>query len=272
MNGGYSTSDVHQYLALFAETRRDCVSILDMAPENQLLQAAVTYRTQQLDLNTSYAGIYSPDVQITDRTTGLTRFVCPSGFVGAAFAYTDTVAFPWFAAAGDNRGKISLGNGVRVKYAYPNDTDMLAQYQINPIIQRKGVCTIWGEQTLYYNQSPFQSMPVRRMLNQIEIIATDTVASSLFDPNDDFTRLAVTTAINNVLQPIKNNRGIYRYQTVCNSAINSNLDVSDRDLNVLVIIDPVLSVLRIKILGVVTSTGASFSEIITQQSSGSTLS
>jgi hypothetical protein len=273
MNGGYSTQDVHQYLALFSETRRDCVAILDMDASNQQSEAAAYYRQNVLNLNTSYAAIYTPDVMINDLTTGLTRYVCPSGFVGSAYAYTDKVAFPWFAAAGLNRGVINVAAGLRYYYG-SSDTDLLAAAQVNPIIMKEGTPTIWGEQTLYYNLSPFQSMPVRRMLNQIEIQVTDTVATSLFEPNDDFTREAVNQECVNVLEPIKNQRGIYRYEVVDNDLVNSNLDVSDRDLNVLIIIDPVLSILRIKVLGVVTQTGASFSEVITQygNQTGSTLS
>ena len=63
-----------------------------MPSANQAVQSAINYRNNSLNLNTSYAAIYTPDVLIQDQYTSQQLYIPPSGYVAAVYARTDKVA------------------------------------------------------------------------------------------------------------------------------------------------------------------------------------
>jgi hypothetical protein len=257
MNCGYATQAVHQYMTTLCETRRDCVAILDMAPDDQTDDQTCIEARYALNINSSYAAIYTPDIVIFDRDLNIHRSSPPSGYVGAVYALTDKLHAEWWSPAGLNRGEIPEAESVTVVYDAGMQSNMNAA-QINPIINyRRQMICVFGDWTLYYANSPFQYIGTRRMCNTIEITATLTVAYSLYEPNTKATRDNVIRVSNEILQRIQDAQGINRFKVY---DLTQSYHIDARQAYFRYVIDPVTSIHQILIDGIITRNNASFSE------------
>lgn len=263
INAGYATVEVHKAITELCELRHDCVGILDAPSDKQIAQDLVAWRRNEQGIDSSYVGLYTCDILIYDTDLGRRRYTPPSGYVAQRFAYTDRNRREWFAAAGLNRGVISDALDLRVKYK-EGDQDLLQRSQINPIIDKGGRKVIWGEMSLQMKSSYLQSLPVRRLCNTIEILAVDSVAYSLFEPNDDFTLREIKRRIDDLMEPIKNGRGVARYFTLCDRTNNPPSVRDAREANATIYFEPIAPLLRITITGVITKASSNFSELIQQ--------
>lgn len=262
INCGYTSIPVQQKIAALAEARRDCFAILDMPSAMQAVTDAVDYRKNELNLNTSYAAIYSPDIKIADEFTDVVRFVPPSGKVAATFAYTDRTRNVWWSPAGLNRGLIRQILGLRVDYE-DGDLDLLSPNQVNAIIKKGGKgYVVWDDQTLQAQASALSNINVRRLLIAIEVAVTDALDYSVFDPNDDFTRFTIVQMVNGFLGPIQRGRGLYDFLVVSDGSNNPNDVIDQGQLNVDVYLKPTLPARTIKLSTIITKTGASFQELV----------
>ena len=91
----------------------------------------------------------------------------------------------------------------------------MSAYQINPIINYKLTSiVVWNDWTLYLNNSPLQYIGTVRMIIIIQLQAQQTVAFSLFEPNNQLTRNAVIQESNEILQAIMDGQGITNYAVV----------------------------------------------------------
>jgi phage tail sheath protein FI len=262
INGGYDDIAIQDKMREIAEKRYDCFAILDMPSASQEATAAVTHRRDVLNLNTSYAAIYTPDVKIRDEFTNLTMFVPPSGYIAAVFAYTDAVAAEWFAPAGLNRGLVKNIIGLRHEYG-DAEMELLAPNQINAIIKKPGKgYPIWGAETLQSKASALSNINVRRLLITIEVSLVDALDYTVYEPNDPFTQFQVVQLCTNFLQPIKEGRGLYGYLVVSDDNNNKSYHRDMGQLNVDLILKPTIPVKYVRLSSVITKTGALFSETV----------
>ena len=262
INGGYGNVNVHQAMANIAQNRKDCVALLDMPSSAQSTTAALNYRLYEMNVNTSYAAIYSPDVLVFDDISGTDVYVGPSGFVAAQICYTEQTRAIYWAPAGLNRGICSGAKGVRVIYGEA-DRDLLEPEQINPIRQMgsNGV-VIMGEYTTQTASDPLSDLHVRLLCNNIEIAMTDALAYHLFEPNDEYLRTVMAKECEDYLQPIQDNRGIRAFRVVSDITKESAADV---DLGVAVVniyIKPTSSTKFIRLNNYILGSGVDFEEVI----------
>lgn len=261
INGGYAIPSVQRAMVRLAEFRRDCIAVLDIPRNSQAATDAVSYRRNELNVNSSYAAIYSPWCTIDDVYTGRRLSLPPSGFVAAVYAKTDRVANEWFAPAGINRGDLSAYiDGLDVEYER-GETDLLFSNQINFIIKKKGF-PIWAAETLQYKASALSNVSVRRLLITIEVSIADTLDYNVFDPNDDDTRFAIQQKCENLLSPIKKARGLYDYLIICDERNNPPEATDAYVLVVDIFVKPVLPTKYIKVNTIITRTGANFQESV----------
>lgn len=261
INGGYAVPSIQRAMVRLAEFRRDCIAILDIPRNYQAAQDAVNYRRNELNVNSSYAAIYSPWCTMDDVFTGRRLSLPPSGFVAAVYAKTDRVAYEWYAPAGINRGDLSAYiDGLDVLYER-GETDLLFANQINFIIKKKGF-PIWAAETLQYKASALSNVSVRRLLITVEVSIADTLDYNVFDPNDDDTRFAITQKCENLLSPIKQARGLYDYLVICDERNNPAEAIDAYVLVVDVYVKPVLPTKYIKVNTIITRTGANFQESV----------
>jgi hypothetical protein len=257
INGGYTHVAIQAAMDQLCHDRMDCIAILDTPPTEQSVSNAVAYRRNDLQVDSSYSALYSPDYLILDKYNDRRLYVPPSGFVAAAYARTDTEFETWFAPAGTNRGRLDV-QGVRYDYNL-GDRDALVDNQINPtrIIPGVGI-RIWGADTLQSMPSSLSNVNVRRLMLFLEKSLSIATLYGVFDPNDYILRAKLTDVCTSFLKPIKNARGLYGFDVVCDDTNNSNEIVANGDLILDVYVDPVLPAKRIHLTAIVNKTGARF--------------
>ena len=263
INCGYTDPSVQQEMVALAEWRFDAFAILDMPSDKQRAQDAWNYRMQELNIDSSYGAIYTPDLLIADDDSDELRYVPPSGHVAACYALTDRTAAVWFAPAGLNRGKLKRVRGLRIDYEL-GDRELLSPAGINCIIDKIGAGpTIWDEVTLQLKASVLSGVHARRLMNMIEVAYADGLDYvALFDPNNSYTQFKADQVGRRLLQPIKDAEGIYDFEIVTDERINIDEVVEDEMMKVDVYVDVVRTAKRIVLTGILTPKGAKFAELI----------
>lgn len=260
INCGYSSQGVQQAMTNLAESRMDCIAVLDMPSDKQEVASAIDYRRNELNLDSSYAAMYSPDVKILDVHNDRILFVPPSGYAAACMAYTDEHAETWFAPAGMERGDLDI-LGVREIYNL-DSRDMLTDAQINSIrVIPKSGYKIWGADTMQTMASALSNVNVRRLLNFVEKSISIAALYQVFNPNTETLRNKLTEMCDRFLRPIKGERGLYAFYTQCDDRNNPPEVIATGDVILDVYLDPVIPAKRIHLNATVAKTGqAHFSE------------
>ena len=265
LNAGYTAISVQKEMADIAEKRSDCIAILDAPSDRQGAQDLRSYRVNDLDLDTSYAAMYTPDVEIEDIKTGERRFIPPSGPVGATYAYSDRLTQGIGAPAGLNRGHVRLAVGLRHYYTIA-EQELLYPVGIN-YIQDKPLLgpVVMAEETLQVKKSVLSSVHARRILNLIKTGLVDGLDYTLFEPNTDYTRFQAVQLGDTILGPMTDEggaKGLYEYRIKCDDENNTS-EVIDADQLAYDVYLKITRVIKgILVRGILTRTGASFEEII----------
>lgn len=262
MNSGYTAVEVQQEMVSLAIKRNDCFAILDMPSDMQgTAQKAREYRLYTMNIDSSYGAIYTPDLLIADIATSERRYIPPSGFVGAVYAYNDRVASIAHAPAGLNRGILRNVIDLRVNYK-PADEELMHPVGINSIIDKPGNGpVIMGEETLQVKKSLLSSVHARRLVSLLEVTLVDGLDYTLFEPHTEFTRNAAVQLGRNFLKPYRDNGALYDFSIQCNEK-NNPPEIIDQDaLSYRVFLKVVRAIKGILLDVILTKTGASFSEL-----------
>lgn len=220
------------------------------------------YEENNMNVSTDRLAIFANWLEVYDKWNKKYRWIPASGYVAAVFAYNDEVAEAWYAAAGLNRGV--LPGSIR-KLAYnpsKSERDLLYSNGLNIICSfvSQGK-VVWGNKTMLSTTSSFSSINVRRLFDVIEKNILNEVKVYLFEPNDEYTRAQIVTAIEPYLRDVKSKRGIYEYLVICDSRNNTAERIDKKELWVDVLVKPVRSAEFIIVRFTNTSYGTSFDEI-----------
>lgn len=214
------------------EERADSMYIMD-APRisTSTVKGTATEVVEALantGIDSNYAATYWPWIQIEDAASAKYVYISPTAEVVKAIAYTDNIAYPWFAVAGIKRGQMS-GNIVRADVRLTvDDRDVLYDGRINPINTtiQDGV-VIWGQKTLQIKQSALDRINVRRLMLQVRRLIAAAAITLVFEQNDQTTRDQFLAKVQPILLQIQNQRGLTAFRVVVDS-VNSS-DVIDRN-------------------------------------------
>ncbi len=260
INAGYTDVGVQQKVEEIARARAVSVALLDMPQTSQKAQAMIDYRNLTLNLNSSYAAIFGPDVLESDPYNGKSLYVPFSGWAAALCARTDRVAQPWFAIAGLNRGIINV-LGIRYKFNEAERTNLFkAQINYTRNFTGQGIA-LWEQVTMQAKASALSWLSVRRLVNVIKKSTYKFLLYSVHEPNDDFSRRTIVNSVGEYLEVIKNARGISQYLVVSNESNNPASLYNAGILKVTVFITPIIPIHEIQVDMVITKQGVTFSEI-----------
>ena len=127
--GQYDAAVVNELIDIAEVARGDCMALIDPPPELSPDEVIKWHNGQlgstgspQVALNSSYAALYWPYLQVQDSLNNQKLYLPPSGFAAEVFAYNDFISAPWFAPAGLTRGKLT--NVLRAQYQ-PNQGDRI---------------------------------------------------------------------------------------------------------------------------------------------------
>ena len=244
INAGYTNPQVQRKMVSVARTRGDAMAILDLPREHKEGARAVNYRRNILNVNDSYGAMYTPFAKIKDDVSNKDIWVPPSGLVAAQYAYTDRVKSYYWAPAGLTRGQVRVLD-IEMKYNKGNQ-NALDQAQINVIrkIPGRGF-VIMGAETLQTFKSGFSNVNVRRLVNGVKSVIRKAVLPSNFNPNDDYERLRLKNIVDGVIRPVRADRGVREWETVCDSRNNTAAVIANNDLVLDLILDPSIPAKRI---------------------------
>lgn len=262
MNEVQDIADIQRRMANIARDRMDAVAVLDVPSNLQRTADALAYRINDLNIDSSYAAMYTPDVRIRDKFNDMSIWIPPSGFVAAAYAYSDSVADVWWAPAGMSRGTLDV---IEARHIYnQGHRDALTDSQLNAIrfFPNGSGYKIWGSDTLQTMASALSNVPVRRLMNSIEKAVGQADLYSVFDPNDQILRSRLQSMIERFLTPIKNAGGLYWFKVICDETNNPPSVIASGTLIVDAYFDPVITTKRIKLTANIMKTGASYREYL----------
>lgn len=255
INGGWATPAIHLHLDTIAQSREDCIAILDTPEDYEDEIKAVDYRRNVLNLNSSFSALYCPRIKMRDTENAIDVEVPPSGLVASRYVYTDRTRAPYWAPAGVDRGKLPEALGVTSEYKLGH-RNALTDSQVNVIrnISGEGVC-IFDACTLEVIRSPLSNVHARRLLAMLRSSVRIANLKSVFEPNTTLLQQAQTVELNELLEPIKRGRGLYWYEVVCDSRNNTPELTQNGDLIVDVYLQITEFAKRIHVNAVVAKTG-----------------
>ena len=236
--------------------RGDNIFILDGVAFNKSVSDAVSAAATR---NTSYAASYWPWVQVVDPGTGNLIWVPASTVIAGVYAYNDSVAEPWFAPAGINRGGLSQVVRAEKKLSQ-SDRDTLYTGKVNPIATFPGTgVVVYGQKTLQTKASALDRVNVRRLLIALKSYISQVSNNLVFEQNSIATRNNFLAQVNPYLTSVQQRQGLYAYKVVMDETNNTG-DVVDRnELIGNIYIQPTKTAEFIYLNFNITPTGVSFS-------------
>jgi len=261
LDGGLSFVSYQKNLIDIAESRKDCVAILSTPLPNEksvnYTNEILKYKNEKLNPNTSYAALYSPHIIIYDKDNDRKVPVSPDGVVGQLISKTAANYEIWYPVGGRKRGKVSAMDLIR-RFS-DGELDILYDNGINPIkyMVGKGI-TIEGQKTLQAYTSSLDRLNVRLMLIVVESAVMEALENFKFELNTPEVRIIAKSIIDSYMEGIKAKEGVYDFMTVCNETNNSQEDIDNHKLNVMLLVKPPQSIEYIETTVVITRSGIEF--------------
>jgi hypothetical protein len=179
------------------------------------------------------------------------------------------VANVWYAPAGFNRGILNV-LGLTDVFTQ-GERDALYVAQINPLQTFRGEGNvIWGQKTMQTKPSALDRVNVRRLLIILEKAISVSLKYFVFEPNSENTRLRITSMCESYLDTLsaqgafQTELGDKGYMVVCDSTNNTPDTIDRNELHVDVFVKPSRAAEIIELGVIITSTGASFTELVSR--------
>ena len=214
-----------------AQTRGDMMVVFDSSKYNSQIN---TVLSNVIGYNTSYAATYWPWVKTVDPNTAFQVWVPASVMVAGVYAFNDSIAYPWFAPAGIERGVIS--NAVQTeRILTQGNRDTLYQRNVNPIASFPGGGSasgviVFGQKTLQKKKSALDRVNVRRLLIELKNYISQIANSFVFEQNTETTRSNFLAQINPYLSTIQQQQGLTSFQVVMDESNNPPSVVDNNQL------------------------------------------
>lgn len=191
---GITIPEVVVSLVGHCESMKNRVAVLDMPEDMSKTKDLIEYRGM---IDSTYAAMYHPWIQVYDRSAKKAGYIPPSGAVMGIYARTDNTRGVHKAPANEP----VYCTGLKVNYT-KSEQDILNPEGINLIRQIPGQgIRVWGARTASSN-STFRYINVRRLFIYVEESIKANTNWVVFEPNDVtlWTRvnLTVTTFLDNM--------------------------------------------------------------------------
>ena len=262
----FSNNDsIITYALEIIEDRADTLYIMDaprltVGTEKGTAEEA-TAILESTGIDSNYAATYWPWVQLQDPTSGRYTYQSPTFMVVRSIAYTDNVAAPWIAPAGELRG-LAPTSVVRADVKLKKtDRDTLYQGRINPIATSIQVgVKIDGQKTLQVRQSALDRINVRRLLLQVRRLVAAASQTLVFEQNDQTLRDQFLARVEPILLQIQNQRGLTAFKVVMDDSNNTNETIDRNTLVGKIQLKPTRTAEFIDLTFQVLPTGANFED------------
>jgi len=265
--------DIVTELITIAGNRGDTLSIIDppyglnaqeiVEWHNGVLSGDSSAGYPEAALNSSFAALYWPWVEVFDSYSNADMYVPPSGHVAGVCAFTDYTRNPWIAPAGLQRGRIT--DAINLEMTPDQGQRDIMQgglNRVNPFVNFPvdGI-TLYGNQTLYRANSALTSVHVRRLLNYSRKVVATGVRYLAFEPNDSDTWHQFDNIVAPIFRNIKAQRGLYDFRVQCDATTNTADRIDRNEMWGYIYLQPTRAAEKIAVPFVITQTGTSFDEL-----------
>lgn len=215
-HGAPSSTAITQIQTTVQE-RGDAIAIIDLVPYNATIS---TVTSTVSSYNTPYMATYWPWLKTVDPNTGNQVWVPASTMIPSVYAFNDSVAAPWFAPAGINRGILpTIIQAERILTQGNRDT--LYQSNVNPIATFPGAgVVVFGQKTLQKKKSALDRVNVRRLLIELKNYISQVADTFVFEQNDANTRSEILSIINPYLSSIQQQQGLTSFKVIMDESNN----------------------------------------------------
>jgi phage tail sheath protein FI len=222
-----SAETVENAAISLCEYRKDCFYIAD-PPYNKTIANAINWHNgtasqgRTTALNTSYAASYWPWLKDYNSVAGEYVWAPPSVFVAEKLLEVDNNFGPWYAPAGDIRGKISAFDYEGSPSLAERDSMYGDLNALNPIVNfaSKGL-EIFGQKTLLRATTALNRINVRRMVIYAKKLIKVAMDGLVFEPHNADSWARATNLINSILEPIRQGNGLSDYKVTIDETTNT---------------------------------------------------
>ncbi|AUR83155.1 tail sheath protein [Vibrio phage 1.031.O._10N.261.46.F8] len=260
MDAGWATPFYQKELADRAEKRQNHIAFLGVpyAAENSsnYMTEIVDYRVNQLNLNTSYAALFTGHLLIQDKFNDRQLWIPPTGAIGAIASNTINTLEPWYPIAGPRRGILTWPVDVKRRFS-EGEMDLLQDNGINPIqfAPGKGI-RLWGQRTLLNRPSALDRINVRLLMIYVEVAMKEFLEDYIWELNDEDTRASIVAGADAFMDGIVARKGIYAYSNICDTSNNSQSDIDNYRLRFDQLLEPVRGIEFINYYPTIMRTGS----------------
>lgn len=264
----YNNRLVGDIIEMIEEERADSVYVVTTpdkpfgagdSPSEMFTPQDAVYNLEESEIDSNYTCTYYPWVKYFDEDNSVYVMLPPTRDVVRNFAFTDNTKYPWFAAAGWNRGNLE-NNAVKPRKVLKlAEQDILYNGRINFInnFANEGM-KIWGDKNLQVRESQMNRISKRRLLLRIRKLCAIAAIGLIFDPNDATTKQSFESAVDPILSDIMSKRGITDYRI----EIDDSQEARDRlELPAKIFIKPTPNLEYITIDFIITPSGVAFDDI-----------
>jgi hypothetical protein len=241
-NGNSGVADA---LVALVENRTDALALID-PPFGKSVANVVNWHNgtgsqgRTSVLNSSYAATWWPWLKDFNSISGQYLWAPPSEFIAEKLLQVDANWGPWYAPAGDVRGKITA-------YDYessPSQSDRDQLYgdlnAINPIVNFAGKgLEVYGQKTLLRSNTALNRLNVRRMVIYVKKLIKKAMDSIVFEPNTTDSWSRARTIINSILEPVRQANGLADYKVTIDSTTTTPDLIAQNIMNGIIQIVPV---------------------------------
>ena len=215
-HGAPSSTAITQIQTTVQE-RGDAIAVIDLVPYNATIG---TVTSTVSSYNTPYMATYWPWLKTLDPNTANQVWVPASTMIPSVYAFNDSVAAPWFAPAGINRGILpTVIQAERILTQGNRDT--LYQSNVNAIATFSGAgIVVFGQKTLQKKKSALDRVNVRRLLIELKNYISQVADTFVFEQNDANTRSELLSIINPYLSSIQQQQGLTSFKVIMDESNN----------------------------------------------------
>jgi len=235
--------------------RGDALAIIDTVGYGSMLNPTINSSST---IDNTYATTYWPWLQTIDPNTGEEIWAPPSTIIPSVYAFNDSVAEPWFAPAGTNRGL--LPTVLRVERKLQQSTrDALYEANINPLTtsQNLGV-VVFGQKTLQKQKSALDRVSVRRLLIELKSYIGQIANTLVFEQNTQSTRNEFLTQVNPYLSSVQQREGLDSFRVIMDETNNTPSTIDNNKLVGQIFIQPTKTVEFIQLDFNISPSGVTF--------------
>ncbi len=248
-----------------AEFRKDFIYIVD-SPSGLLYNEVTDWHNgngsgRATAINSSYASLYWS--WLKDYNIDAKEYVwCPpSVFIAEKFMEVDRLYGPWFAPAGDARGKVTAAD-YEQSPSFAQRELLYGDFNaVNPIVNfvSKGL-EIYGQKTLLRENSSLNRVNVRRMIIFAKKLIKKALESIIFEPHNPDSWRKASNLVTAILEPIRQAGGIDKYSVIIDDTVNTPDVIAQNIMKGTIKIIPMNTIEIIEITMQVHKSGASLDE------------